>query len=221
MVSRLNGLAVLVSVSFFRVSMLQEQLLFAMPYSTYSSFVLPIDLQFLNPISAMDVLGGVHNIMAGKTNVPCHAHSLDRKPNRSKCPCWSHMLAHHHSRCGQLFATTPVGMLEDRYWDWKGRVPCRRLSDLLPWWPGDAEAALMREYFEHVNRCVGPTKETPDWDATCPRVRRRPSVMLDAVKESTKEENPSRGKVTLCFSFIFFPIFPILPMSFCSPKKRR
>ncbi|KAF8922790.1 hypothetical protein BGZ52_010979, partial [Haplosporangium bisporale] len=107
--------------------------------------------------TAVDVLGGVHNIMAGNTTpLATRTHwiaSLAGPGARVGHICL-HIITHGAAN----FRDDPSGHTR------RSALGLEEASPLSPAL-GFADA----EYFEHLSQGVGPAKETSDWDAAYPR----------------------------------------------------
>ncbi|KAG0020898.1 hypothetical protein BGZ81_009144 [Podila clonocystis] len=171
-----------------RIAMLQEQLLFALPFTNRSDVVsLPVNLDLLNPIATIDVVRSVRNIVSGK------AGGYIAKRTR-----WISYLTGPGSRIRltrfrvvtsePFFFSDSFGSCRNSYYAWLNQVNLHHYPVSPPLWPADAEIELMREYFWYASWHLSPAKETqPDWDEICPEVDRQPlATLLNAVYDQMR-----------------------------------
>ncbi|KAF9368855.1 hypothetical protein CPB97_004198 [Podila verticillata] len=175
------GMKHLSRVYILRIAMLQEQLLFVIPTSHRFNLALPISLDLLNPISTLDVIRCVRNIIGGSAGGYIAKRArwisyLTGPGSRTGC---SHLRVVADGTPVHFFCNDPTGTHRKCYDNWLGQDPLHGYPLSLPLWPADAEIGLMREYLWYATWNLGPAMEThSDWSEICPGEERQPLVAL-------------------------------------------
>ncbi|KAF9211737.1 hypothetical protein BGZ59_007676 [Podila verticillata] len=181
------GMKHLSRVYILRIAMLQEQLLFAVTTSDGPNLVLPISLDLLNPISTLDVIRCVRNIIGSSAGgyIAKRARWISYLTGPGSRTDYSRLRVVADGTPVRFFCNDSTGSHRNHYNNWLGQDPLHRYPLSLPLWPADAEIGLMREYLWYATWNLGPAKEThSDWNEICPGKERQPLVaLLNAVHD--------------------------------------
>ncbi|KAF9327285.1 hypothetical protein BG006_009386 [Podila minutissima] len=173
-----------------RIAMLQEQLLFALPTANRSGVVsLPVDLDLVNPIAAIDVVSSVCNIISGKASGYSARRTRWTSYLTGLGSHFRHVRLKTVSSSAPPFCSDPHGSSCRSYYEWLDRFPLHCYSISLPYWPADAEIELMREYFWYAGWPLGPAKEAQmDWNEICPGADRQPlATLLNIIHDQMRQ----------------------------------